>query len=330
MTNNENTYIGMSLPEGIRYITVFEKGDFENCGRILRTFYRTEDRVRKLLALGNLLHLGGSLSSNENKTSCWPLNNGNPIHEAKEISGKEKFFLLGDWTYLYENGRWFLGYEGKIYEISNPEFSVFVPDKDHTPSPLDKGLSFAVIGETGKQEFTPEIVNGWDTWKSLPKRVSEKGKTVYVFRKTQLIKVIKRKYSINSLVYWVTYVHNVVYSFYRSMIYCYINSTQRCAGSIVIDIIPTNGADKRKFFPFAPYFPVTNVIKRYFYPYFPAIIGIKGYSFPYFPYLSGIMKIKTALYSLFSRLDWHKTVVFPCLGEIYEGIRSLSWEIPVT
>ncbi|MFS2491477.1 hypothetical protein, partial [Parabacteroides distasonis] len=24
------------------------------------------------------------------------------------------------------------------------------------------------------------------------------------------------KYSINSLVYWVTYVHNVVYSFYRS------------------------------------------------------------------------------------------------------------------
>ena len=87
------------------------------------------------------------------------------------------------------------------------------------------------------------------------------------------------KYSINSLVYWVTYVHNVVYSFYRSMIYCYINSTQRCAGSIVIDIIPTNGADKRKFFPFAPYFPVTNVIKRYFYPYFPAIIGIKGYSF---------------------------------------------------
>ena len=140
----------------------------------------------------------------------------------------------------------------------------------------------------------------------------------------------RRKYSINSLVYWVTYVHNVVYSFYRSMIYCYINSTQRCAGSIVIDIIPTNGADKRKFFPFAPYFPVTNVIKRYFYPYFPAIIGIKGYSFPYFPYLSGIMKIKTALYSLFSRLDWHKTVVFPCLGEIYEGIRSLSWEIPVT
>ena len=151
--------------------------------------------------------------------------------------------------------------------------------------------------------------------------------------KSELYKVYEQvigKYSINSLVYWVTYVHNVVYSFYRSMIYCYINSTQRCAGSIVIDIIPTNGADKRKFFPFAPYFPVTNVIKRYFYPYFPAIIGIKGYSFPYFPYLSGIMKIKTALYSLFSRLDWHKTVVFPCLGEIYEGIRSLSWEIPVT
>ena len=143
--------------------------------------------------MGNLLHLGGSLSSNENKTSCWPLNNGNPIHEAKEISGKEKFFLLGDWTYLYESGRWFLGYGGKIYEISNPEFSVFIPDKDHTPTPLDNGLSFAVIGETGKLEFTPGMVTGWDTWKSLSQRVNEKGKPVYVFRKTQLIKVIKPK-----------------------------------------------------------------------------------------------------------------------------------------
>ncbi|MBT9681710.1 hypothetical protein GPL04_15985, partial [Parabacteroides distasonis] len=28
--------------------------------------------------------------------------------------------------------------------------------------------------------------------------------------------VLECKYSINSLVYWVTYVHNVVYSFYRS------------------------------------------------------------------------------------------------------------------
>ena len=174
---------------------------------------------------------------------------------------------------------------------------------------------------------------------SLYVRIAGQRRRLFINRNENVIGIIaprKRKsgyickYSINSLVYWVTYVHNVVYSFYRSMIYCYINSTQRCAGSIVIDIIPTNGADKRKFFPFAPYFPVTNVIKRYFYPYFPAIIGIKGYSFPYFPYLSGIMKIKTALYSLFSRLDWHKTVVFPCLGEIYEGIRSLSWEIPVT
>lgn len=60
MTNDENTYRNVPA-EGIRYITVFEKGDFENCGRILRTFYRTEDKLRKLLALGNLLHLGGNL-----------------------------------------------------------------------------------------------------------------------------------------------------------------------------------------------------------------------------------------------------------------------------
>ena len=182
---------------------------------------------------------------------------------------------------------------------------------------------------TDEKEKTYDKGYEWDEEKTRPSGTGQNAEADQGSDSEVLPRQL-RKYSINSLVYWVTYVHNVVYSFYRSMIYCYINSTQRCAGSIVIDIIPTNGADKRKFFPFAPYFPVTNVIKRYFYPYFPAIIGIKGYSFPYFPYLSGIMKIKTALYSLFSRLDWHKTVVFPCLGEIYEGIRSLSWEIPVT
>lgn len=192
---------------------------------------------------------------------------------------------------------------------------------------LGTSISFAQsAGQQVAMDITRGLMQGGSQY------LAKKFRTVKVHLKAnyQVMLYAKRKYSINSLVYWVTYVHNVVYSFYRSMIYCYINSTQRCAGSIVIDIIPTNGADKRKFFPFAPYFPVTNVIKRYFYPYFPAIIGIKGYSFPYFPYLSGIMKIKTALYFLFSRLDWHKTVVFPCLGEIYEGIRSLSWEIPVT
>ena len=190
-----------------------------------------------------------------------------------------------------------------------------------TPEELDAGFLQAVGAPVQKAQG---ILTNLESFEKQAEQAVSQSKT----SKPTVEK--ECKYSINSLVYWVTYVHNVVYSFYRSMIYCYINSTQRCAGSIVIDIIPTNGADKRKFFPFAPYFPVTNVIKRYFYPYFPAIIGIKGYSFPYFPYLSGIMKIKTALYSLFSRLDWHKTVVFPCLGEIYEGIRSLSWEIPVT
>ena len=207
----------------------------------------------------------------------------------------------------------------EIGKITNPELKRILQDEQFT-------AANQIVAAMREQGYTHQVRKGVHSF-------SREGEVFQV--EHRLLKAFEQplsdgKYSINSLVYWVTYVHNVVYSFYRSMIYCYINSTQRCAGSIVIDIIPTNGADKRKFFPFAPYFPVTNVIKRYFYPYFPAIIGIKGYSFPYFPYLSGIMKIKTALYSLFSRLDWHKTVVFPCLGEIYEGIRSLSWEIPVT
>ena len=226
-------------------------------------------------------------------------------------------------SYPEENG----GKNSSAEQAARIEETEFIPiDRETTVTPM----TMQVLPQKERTQViieTEKTVIKAEKKKETKEKRGEKPKEKAA-RRVQTVD--NSKYSINSLVYWVTYVHNVVYSFYRSMIYCYINSTQRCAGSIVIDIIPTNGADKRKFFPFAPYFPVTNVIKRYFYPYFPAIIGIKGYSFPYFPYLSGIMKIKTALYSLFSRLDWHKTVVFPCLGEIYEGIRSLSWEIPVT
>ena len=180
----------------------------------------------------------------------------------------------------------------------------YTPEKEEEASALSEPSGEAASSSATKEEGRRRRGKGQDYERLFIRNApsnTRSGKTVYIRKEfheriTRIVQVIgknERKYSINSLVYWVTYVHNVVYSFYRSMIYCYINSTQRCAGSIVIDIIPTNGADKRKFFPFAPYFPVTNVIKRYFYPYFPAIIGIKGYSFPYFPYLSGIMKIKT-------------------------------------
>ena len=247
------------------------------------------------------------------------------LHRTEKEADKMNAFVMqsagGNLT--YEKNRLKVGVTGIYYRFSHP----YEPDLKKYAKYNLHGNDFYNLGvdykyRWGRLVWIGEGAVGKQGY-ALLNQLKYKILTGY-----QLLLI--RKYSINSLVYWVTYVHNVVYSFYRSMIYCYINSTQRCAGSIVIDIIPTNGADKRKFFPFAPYFPVTNVIKRYFYPYFPAIIGIKGYSFPYFPYLSGIMKIKTALYSLFSRLDWHKTVVFPCLGEIYEGIRSLSWEIPVT
>lgn len=195
MINDETTYIGMLLPKekGIRYITIPENGQFEKNGKILKTFYRTEDRVIKLLAAGNRYHLENSPYPAYIKICSSSPQQENPNHKAGFVPDKESFFLLGNWTYLYENGRWLLGYGGKIYEISRPGFSVFIPDKDSTPAPLDNKLSFAVIGETGNLEFNQGLTSGWDTWKSLPKKVNEKGETIYVFRGTELIKTIKPK-----------------------------------------------------------------------------------------------------------------------------------------
>lgn len=193
---NETTYIGLSQPDGIRYITVMKGGDFDNNGMILKNFYCKESRIRQLLKLGDLFRLGsspynpaGPENERNDTVHCMPLGNG----QAHEIKDKETFFLLGEWTYLYENGKWMLGHGGNIYDISRASFSVFIPENNRIPPVFDDRIRFATIDNRGKLEFLNGFVNGWDTWKTLQDRVDAKGQTVYVFRETELIRIITPK-----------------------------------------------------------------------------------------------------------------------------------------
>jgi len=196
---NEMTYIGLSRPDGIRYITVMNGDNFEENGRILKNFYRKENRVERLLELGDLLSLGSSPYNPSDDRSrpdtlhCQPLGNG----KAHTVKDKESFFLLGEWTYLYENGKWQLGHGGNIHDISRTDFSIFVPDKNRIPPAVDNRIKFFFINSQGALEFMTDFTGSWDTWETLQDKVNAKGMAVYVFRETELIKILEPK-NINS------------------------------------------------------------------------------------------------------------------------------------
>lgn len=193
---NKKTYIGLSQPDGIRYITVMRGGDFENNGMILKNFYCKESRIRQLLKLGDLFRLGGSPynpASPEDERNdtvhCISLGNG-PEYKTGD---KETFFLLGEWTYLYENGKWLLGYGGNIYDISRTDFSVFIPENNRILPVFDDRIRFATIDSRGTLELLCGFASRWDTWATLQDKVDDKGQTIYVFKETELIRIVKPK-----------------------------------------------------------------------------------------------------------------------------------------
>lgn len=203
-TCNPIAYIGMMQPDGsVRYITANMDGTFEETGLKLKNFYTTEKRVDDLLGLGRLLALGSTPyalwqpdAPQYDSVHCNSLIRdhgcGNKENMPQHETCKESFFLLDQWTYLFENGKWKLGYEGHVYTISEPEFMRFKPKKKHN-TPLPDKLVFYAVNDNGTLERLYNHKENWDTWQNLQKKVGEGDKTVYVFRNEKLIKRITPK-----------------------------------------------------------------------------------------------------------------------------------------
>lgn len=205
---NNNAYIGLALSDGsVSYIAVQYDGIFEMAGMKLKNFYKSEKRVKALFALGSLRTLGSTPyggwnpeSPSYDKVHCCAfirdLGCKPKTHTAQKVQSKEAFFLLGGWTYLFENGGWTLGYKGTLYPISNPNFMVFKEEKPAT-LPLPPDLRAYSINESGSPERLYGFTDGWDTWKSMERKAGEKAeerqKSVYLFRRNKLVKSIHPK-----------------------------------------------------------------------------------------------------------------------------------------
>lgn len=210
MTNN--AYVGLALSDGsVSYITVQQDGMFEITGMKLKNFYKSEEQVTALLALGNLRTLGSTPhgqwipeSSSYDKVHCCAfirdLGYKPKMCAAQKTQSPESFFLLDGWSYLFENGKWILGYQGSLYTISQPGFMVLelgAGRQDAVPVPGD--LKIYRIDGNGYPEQLHGFLNGWDTWKSMEqkavKKAEEEHENIYLFRKNRLIRIIHPKTS---------------------------------------------------------------------------------------------------------------------------------------
>ena len=209
---NNNAYIGLALSDGsVSYIAVQYDGIFEMTGMKLKNFYKSEKRVKALFALGSLRTLGSTPyggwnpeSPSYDKVHCCAfirdLGCKPKAHSSQKAQSKEAFFLLGGWTYLFENGGWTLGYKGTLYPISNPDFMALelgAGRQDAAPVPDD--LKIYRIDGNGDPEQLHGFLNGWDTWKSMErkavKKAEEEHENIYLFRKNRLVRIIHPKTS---------------------------------------------------------------------------------------------------------------------------------------
>ena len=110
--------IGMTMPDGsIRAVRLNSDGYPGHAGVVLAGWYKTEDRIKALLELGELAALGERFDSNDpgkgNLTIAYGRDGGEEAaFPVQNFPSTEEYHRIGldqlsaDYLYLYDNGRW--------------------------------------------------------------------------------------------------------------------------------------------------------------------------------------------------------------------------------
>lgn len=110
--------IGMTMPDGsIKAVRLNSDGYPGHAGVVLAGWYKTEDRIKALLDLGELSCLGERLDSDDPNRGDLTIAYGRDAGEeamfpAQTFASVDEYYHNGesrmsaDYLYLYEDGRW--------------------------------------------------------------------------------------------------------------------------------------------------------------------------------------------------------------------------------
>ena len=109
--------IGMKMPDGsIRAVRLNSDGYPGHAGVILAGWYKTEDRIKALLDLGELSSLGERIGQDDpnagDLTVAYHRDTSEPLKPASSFASIDEYYhngkgdLAADYLYLYEDGSW--------------------------------------------------------------------------------------------------------------------------------------------------------------------------------------------------------------------------------
>ncbi len=195
--------IGLKTSGNIRYISVSPvyNASFNKVIATLRTFYKTQERVKALIDLGNLDWLGISpykkCKGVDDTINCESL-----IRDRKLSAGKhgasyaddEKEFvkkLKGEnqgninCCFLYEEGKWYILVGGHKENINTIDKSVLIKSR------LMDGLKvYKYNPEDNYQKLSEESFLSWD---EVQQSADESQTTYYIFRGEKFLTIIAPK-----------------------------------------------------------------------------------------------------------------------------------------
>lgn len=189
--------IGIQQPEYIRYISVEYVPKFSQITSTLKTFYKTPERVKALVELGNLNWLGKS-PYKKSKGDSDLINCEAKIRDKKLSPGKhgscmakdEKDFVKKlerntrglNCCFLYDNGQWYILVGGHKENIRTIDETVLKKDR------LMEGLEVYKYDPGSEYHKLSKIE--FYSWNEVKENAKETGTTYYIFRNNKLLTII--------------------------------------------------------------------------------------------------------------------------------------------
>ncbi|MDR1716454.1 MAG: hypothetical protein LBS20_11485 [Prevotella sp.] len=189
--------IGIKQAEYIRYISVEYIPAFSQIVSTLKTFYKTSERVKALIELGNLNWLGKS-PCNKCKGDNDMINCEAKIRDKKLSPGKhgsciakdEKEFVKKlernpreiNCCFLYEDGQWYILVGGHKESIHTIDETVLKKGR------LMEGLEVCKYDPNSEHYKLPK--EDFNSWNEVKQKAEETNTTYYIFRGDKLLTII--------------------------------------------------------------------------------------------------------------------------------------------
>lgn len=187
------TKIGKQLPDGkVKFISLDDSSDKERIYTLLLNFYKIENKVDELLALGDLISIGATpkqkwCSGDEDYVTCYAeIRDGGKIPNDKILPrcahNIDIYTRLSEWVLLFEDGCWYELNGSSKLQINWSNIPYFKQEK--------RKENFTLY-RFNKEKKLEKIDKKFTSWEQVCRYVKTSRLPLFVFNNQKLISTFK-------------------------------------------------------------------------------------------------------------------------------------------